>query len=430
MPPPNRPVSRRQLLRAAGVALSLPLLDAAAPARPDPGPAGGKPRRLLAVCNNLGLLPDQFFPETAGKDYRPSPYLDALKAHRDDFTVFSGVSHPNVDGAHASDVCFLTAAPGPGTGAFRNSISLDQYVAERVGSATRFPSITLAVNSRTRTLSYTGSGVAIPPEDSAAEVFRQLFVQGTPKQVEAQLQKLDTGASVLDAVLAQTKRLRAEAGPADRARLDQYFTGVRELEGRLKAAKAWERKPKPEAKGPEPTDPDTPAAYMAKVRLMYDMARLAFETDSTRCVTLMLNSLDSPVLDIPGADIKNDYHDLSHHGKSEAKRGQLKVIDALHLKLLGGLLADLKAAREGGDTLLDRTAVLYGSNFGDANTHTTHNMPVLLAGGGFKHAGHLSFSRVQNYPLPNLFLSILRRFGIEADKFASSTGTMRGLELA
>jgi hypothetical protein len=394
------------------------------------GTPGGKPRRLLAICNNLGLLGDQFFPEGGGMGYRLSPYLELLQAHRNDFTVFSGVSHPNVDGAHASDVSFLTAAPHPGTGTFRNTISLDQYVAERIGSATRFPSLTFAVNSRTRTLSYNGSGVGIPPEDSAAEIFRQLFVQGTPEQVEAQIQKLDTGKSILDAVLAQAKRLQREVGPNDRARLDQYFTGVRELESRLQASKAWEHRPKPRAKGPPPVDPESPAAYMEKVQLMYDVSRLAFETDSTRTIALMLNSLDSPVLDIPGARITGDYHDLSHHGKSESKQAQLKVIDGLHMKLLGGLLHDLKACREGEDTLLDRTLVLYGSNLGDANRHTTNNLPVLLAGGGFRHGQHLAFSPVQNYPLPNLFVSMLQRLGIETDRFASATGTMTGLELA
>jgi hypothetical protein len=344
--------------------------------------------------------------------------------------VFSGVRHPNVDGQHASDVSFLTAAPFPGTGSFRNTISLDQFVAERVGAATRFPSITLAVNSRTRSLSYNGSGARVPPEDSAAEVFRQLFVQGTPEQVEAQVRRLKTGESILDAVMSQTKRLQRQVGPGDRARLDQYFSGVRELEGRLQASRAWERRPKPVVRAAPPVDPESPAAYMEKVRLMYDMARLAFETDSTRAVSLMLNSVDSPVLDIPGADIRNDYHDLSHHGKSEAKLAQLRAIDGMHMTLLGGLLAGLKAVREGGDPLLDRTMVLYGSNFGDANMHTTTNMPVILAGGGFRHGRHLAFDRQNNYPLPNLFVSLLQRLGVEADRFASSTGTMRGLEFA
>lgn len=219
-------LARRQFLKGAGVALSLPFLDAMIPtfaraAQRQPL-AGGKPRRVLAICNNLGLLPDHFFPADSGKDYRLSPYLELLKAHRNEFTVFSGVSHPGVDGAHAADVSFLTAAPHPGNGSFRNTISLDQFIAERIGSATRFPSLTLAVNSRTRTLSYNGSGVGIPPEDRAAEVFRQLFVQGTPEQIEAQIQKLDTGRSILDTVSAQAKRLQREVGARDRERLDQY----------------------------------------------------------------------------------------------------------------------------------------------------------------------------------------------------------------
>jgi hypothetical protein len=407
----------------------IPCFGRAAPSSA-PIPRRGKPRRMLAICNNLGLLGDYLFPEDGGRDYRLTPYLEALQAHRDDFTIFSGVSHPNVDGAHAADVSVLTAAPHPGTGSFRNTISLDQYVAERIGSATRFPSLTLAVNSRTRSLSYNGSGVAVPPEDSAAEVFRQLFVQGTPAQVESQVQKLDTGKSILDAVLVQAKTLQRQVGPRDRERLDQYFSSVRELESRLQASRGWERKPKPAAKEPPPVDPESPAAYMDKTKLMYDVIRLAFETDSTRSVALMLNSVDSPVLEIPGANITNDYHDLSHHGKSEGKRAQLKIIDELHMRLLGGLIRELKAIREEEDTLLDRTMVLYGSNFGDANTHVTTNLPILLAGGGFRHGKHLAFSRVQNYPLPNLFVSMLQRLGIETDRFASSTGTMKGLELA
>jgi hypothetical protein len=163
---------------------------------------------------------------------------------------------------------------------------------------------------------------------------------------------------------------------------------------------------------------------------MYDLARLAFETDSTRAVTLMLDSVSTPVLDLPDASISDGYHNLSHHGKSEAKRAQLQIIDKWHMKLLGNLIAELKSMREGEDPLLDRTMVLYGSNFGDANAHTCFNLPTLLAGGGFKHGQHLAFDTRSNYPLPNLFVSMLQRMGIESDRFASSTGTMRGLEPA
>jgi hypothetical protein len=416
--------------------MALPLLESMRPAfaraasgGPPTGPAA-KPRRMLAICNNLGLLPDQFFPTRAGRDYAPSPYLEELKRHRDDFSVFSGVSHPNVDGGHPADICFLTAAPHPGSSSFRNTISLDQHIAEHIGVLTRFPSLTLAVNTRTRSLSWTGIGVAIPPEDKAAEVFKQLFLQGSPAQVAAQVRRLDTGRSILDVVAGQAKELQRSVPARDRDRLDQYFTSVRDLEHRLLVSRGWEDKPKPVVDAPMPVDPANPAAYMDKVKVMYDLARLAFETDSTRAITLMLDGVSTPVLDLPGANISDGYHNLSHHGKSESKRSQLQIIDRWHMKLLGNLVADLKAVREGEDTLLDRTMVLYGSNFGDANAHTCFNLPTILAGGGFKHGQHLAFDTQRNYPLPNLYVSMLQRMGIESDRFASSTGTMRGLELA
>ena len=427
----QRACSRRTFLRASGVALALPLLEAMRPAF-SRAAAAPPPRRMLGVCNNLGLLPDQFFPTAAGRDYPLSPYLQVLAEHRRDFTVFSGVSHPNVDGGHPADNCFLTAAPHPGNGGFRNSISLDQFVAQQLGNVTRFPTLTLGVNvsQGSKSLSWTEGGVLIPCMDKPSEVFKKLFLQGTPGEVDAQVRKLEVGRSIMDAVADETRSLERDLGARDRERLDQYFTGVRDLEKRLEASKEWERKPKPVVKAAPPTDPTDPREYMDKARLMYDMARLAFETDSSRAVTLMLDSANSPVLDIPGAEITDGYHSLSHHGKNAAKLTQLEAIDHEHMKLLGQLFTALKAAHEGSDTLLDRTMVLYGSNLGNANTHVTTNLPVLFAGGGFKHGQHLVFDTERNYPLPNLFVSMLQRMGIAADRFASSTGTMRGLDFA
>jgi hypothetical protein len=169
---------------------------------------------------------------------------------------------------------------------------------------------------------------------------------------------------------------------------------------------------------------------MEKARLMYKMARLAFETDSTRSIALLLDSNNSPTIKIEGVTITDGYHNLSHHGKSDKKLKQLEAIDRTHMRLLGELLVDLAAQREGDANLLDNSMVMYGSNFGDANTHVTTNMPILLAGGGFRHGQHLAFDRSNNYPLPNLFVSMLQQMGIEADRFASSTGTMHGLDFA
>ncbi len=431
----SRPaISRRRFLQGAGVAMSLPLLDVMLPtsarAASSPLAPNATPRRMLGICNNLGLRPDLFFPTSAGREYQASPYLELLKAHRNDFTVISGVSHPNVDGGHPSDISFLTAAPHPASSSFRNTISLDQYIAERIGTFTRFPSLTLAVNGAARSLSWTGSGVAIPPEERASEVFNQLFLQGTAEQVEAQIHRLDTGRSILDAVADQSKELQRNVSARDRGRLEQYFTSVRDLEHRLQESREWERKPKPVVKQAAPVEPGSPADYMAKLKAMYDLARLAFETDSTRAITLMLNSVATPVVNIPGETITDSYHNLSHHGKTDEKLAQLKVLDEWHMKLLNNLLGELKTVNEGGESLLDRTMILYGSNLGDANAHSTVNVPTLFAGGGFRHGQHLAFDRAQNYPLPNLFVSMLQRMGLEEGKFASSTGTMRGLEMA
>jgi len=433
----SRPLTRRKFLRGAGIVLSLPLLDAMTPvfgalarnsARATPG---GKPRRMFAICNNLGLLPDNFFPKQAGRDFPLSPYLEVLKEHRDDFTVFSGVSHPDVDGGHPADNCFLTAAPHPGSGGFRNTISLDQFVAERIGHLTRFPSLTLGVNVQQglRSLSWTGSGVLIPCEEKAADVFQRMFLQGTRAEMEAQIRKLEVGQSILDAVASQAKDLQRTVGARDRDRLDQYFTSVRDLEQRMQMSREWERKPKPKVTAPVPLDPASPSAYMEKVRLMYDMARLAFETDSTRSIALLLDSVNSPAIEFGEVKTNDGYHNLSHHGKSAAKLAQLKAIDEWHMKLLGQFFTSLKGVHEGGDTLFDRTMILYGSNLGNANTHVTTNLPTLFAGGGFKHGQHLAFDTSHNYPLPNLFVSMLQRLGLDAGRFASSTGTMRGLDM-
>jgi hypothetical protein len=420
-------LSRRTFLRGTGVAMLLPLLDAMHPETARA--ANATPRRMFGICNNLGVRPDLFFPTGAGRDYEPSAYLKLLAAHSDDFTVISGVSHPNVDGGHPSDISFLTAAPHPASSSFRNTISLDQFIAERIGTLTRFPSLTLSVNGAARSLSWTGSGVAIPPEERASDVFNQLFLQGTPEQVDAQIHRLDTGRSILDAVADQAKDLERNVGSRDRGRLDQYFTSVRDLEHRLQESREWERKPKPVVNDPPPADISSPAQYMDKVKAMYDLARLAFETDSTRAITLMLNSVGTPVVTIPGESLTDSYHNLSHHGKAPEKLAQLKVLDEWHMKLLAKLFDDLKAVKEGGETLLERTMILYGSNLGDANSHSTINLPTLFAGGGFQHGQHLAFDRAQNYPLPNLFVSMIQRMGFDESSFASSTGTLRGLAM-
>jgi hypothetical protein len=210
-------LNRRQFLRSAGVALALPVLERYSFA------AGGKPvppRRILAVCNNLGLLPDKFFPVKGGRDYELSPTLSPLAKHKEAFTVFGGVMHPDVDGGHPADNCFLTCAPHPSNGGFRNTISLDQYAAQYIGHLTRFPSLTFGVNIQggLRSLSWTASGVLIPCEEKPSAIYAKLFLRGTPEEVQAQIRRLELGRSIMDAVADQAKGLEGQVGARDRER--------------------------------------------------------------------------------------------------------------------------------------------------------------------------------------------------------------------
>ena len=433
----NKSIPRRTFLKGLGVGLSLPFLDAMIPAVVRGNSMLAKelesPHRMIGICNNLGVLPEKFFPKVAGKGYELSPYLKTIEAYRDKFTVFSGVWHPDVDGGHPADICFLTASPHPGSGGFRNTISLDQYIAEQQGHLTRFPAMTWGVNTKggARSLSWTGAGVVIPAEEKPSAIYKQLFLQGSKEQVDEQVRKLELGKSIMDTVQGQTKSLQKNLGAKDKDRLDQYLTGVRDLEQRLIMTKQWEKKPKPKTKAEMPADVDSPAAYMEKVKLIYQMAKLAIESDSTRAISIMLDSVNTPTLDLHDeVAITDGYHSLSHHGKNESKLKQLEAIDQWHMKLLGEMFGSLQETKEQGTNLLDRTMIVYGSNMGNAHTHVTTNLPVLFAGGAFKHGQHLAFDTQRNYPLPNLFVSMLQRMGIEASEFATSTGTMRGLEFA
>jgi hypothetical protein len=385
---------------------------------------------MLLISNNLGVLPTQFFPTQTGRDYAASPYLATLAAFRDDFTVFSGLSHPDVVGGHSTENCFLTAARGPTKSGFRNEISLDQFAAEKLGQVTRLPTLNLGVNidKANRSLSWTRDGVLLPAEDSASALFRKMFLQGNPAEVARQLHRLEERGSILDTLLDDTKRYARDLDGADRTRLDQYLTSVREVEDRLRTAQEWEMRPKPKTDREMPTDITDRQLFFAKFDLMLSMAQLAFESDSTRIVTLMVDAFATPVFKLhPDQNTTDGYHNLSHHGQSVEKVRQLKDADQQQMTLLAKVLGRLTEHREGDQRLLDRTMVLFGSNLGDANTHDNTNLPILLAGGGFKHGQHLAFRRDQNTPLCNLYVSMLRKMGVEADAFGSSTGPLAGL---
>jgi len=251
---------------------------------------------MLLISNNLGVLPKPFFPTTAGPDYRISSGLEPLAPLRKDFTVFSGLSHPGVIGGHSTENCFLTAARGPTKSGFRNQISLDQFAAEKLGPVTRFPTLNLGVNidKANRSLAWTRDGVLLPAEDSAAALFRKMFVQGDVSAVQRQLQKLEERRSILDMLLDDTQQVRRRLGRDDQSRLDQYLTSVREVEQRLHTAREWELRPRPTAPQSLPADIQDQKLFFEKFDLMLSLAQLALESDSTRIVTLMVDAFATP----------------------------------------------------------------------------------------------------------------------------------------
>ncbi|MGP0070302.1 MAG: DUF1552 domain-containing protein [Isosphaeraceae bacterium] len=380
---------------------------------------------MVCICTSLGLHAPFLFPKETGADYSPTPYLEILKDVRDDFTLFSGLSHPDQTGAngHTSEMSWLTAARFPGLGGFKNTVSLDQLAAETIGPQTRFPSLVLGTG--TPSLSYTRGGVMIPAESRPSRLFTRLFLDGTPAEVRQQVRKLREGQSIMDTVQDEVQSFTRRVGAADRDKLDEYFSSVRELERRLATSEAWAQKPKPRLDQQPPRDITDGTDLIGRMRLLFDLIPLALQTDSTRLITILLQGGNS-IPPVKGVTI--DHHNLSHHGRDPAKIAQLRLIEEAEISVLRDLLRKLKTKQEGGSPLLDRTMVLFGSNLGNANSHDTRNLPILLAGGGFKHGRHVAFDANKNTRLCNLFVTMLQRLGLETGAFGTSNGTLSGFD--
>lgn len=275
-------------------------------------------------------------------------------------------------------------------------------------------------------ISWTASGVMIPPTKSAAATYKQMFVRGSAAEQSKQVHRLRLGQSILDTVSAEAKSLGRTLGPADRRKVDQYFESVREAERRLEKAEAWVAQPKPSTTSPMPEDINDPRELIPKTTMMYEMAKLALESDSTRIITIHIDENHNPKVTLPG--VNDGHHILTHSIWDDEKSKELKTIESEQTRVFGELLGSLRGVSESGQSLLDNTMVLYGSNLGNGASHDTKNMPILLAGGGFRHGQHLAFDKDNNYPLPNLYVSMLQELGIETERFATATGTFRGLE--
>lgn len=411
----NLQQNRRTFLRATGVTLALPWLESFADAKTDT-----PPKRAVFIGTALGLHAPYLYPKTTGANYETTEYLSLLKEHRADYTLFSGLSHPDQGGEHETEKTFLTAARNPQRDGFRNSLSIDQLAAEKLGYVTRFPSISLSSDGP-KSQSFTVGGVMLPAESSPSRMFAKMFLQGKPHEIARQKQKLADGRSVLDELMAQSKILRNSATASDREKLDEYFESVRKTERDLREARAWMDRPKPKVDAKQPQDIYDKTDMIGRIRLLMDLVPLIVQTDSSRVISVVIQDH----LSIPQvAGVESEHHNLSHHGRDPKKIAQLKKIETEIVSQFGRLLTQLKAKKEAGESLLDNTMTLFGSNLGNANAHDPRNLPIFLAGGDFKHGRYIAHDRHDNTPLSNLFVTMLQNMGIETDKFATSTGSL------
>jgi len=413
------PVDRRTFLRASGVALALPLLESMHPALARA--AAASPKRMVNICSTLGLYSGSWFPTAVGPGYEATEYLSLLERHRDRYTLFSGFAHQEQSGRqpHNSEITWLTAARRPGMDGFRNTISVDQVVSNHLGYVTRFPSVVLGTVTA-QSQSFTRSGAMVPAETSAAELFRKMFLQGTPEEVAREAQSLNDGGSILDRLKSQTTSLRRRVSAGDQQKLDAYFDAVRTAEENLAEVKAWQQRPKPVVDATLPTDIPNPADLIGRVKAMFHMIPLILETDSSRVISMMIQD-HGVVPQVPG--VTSDQHSLSHHGQDDAKIAQLKKVEVEIVTAFNDLLTQLRERSDTNGSLLDQTTVLFGSNLGNANAHTATDLPILVAGGGFSHGQHIVHEG-DNAPLCNLFVTMLQDLGVETDTFGQSTGTL------
>ena len=407
-------LSRRTFLKAAGVSLALPWLDAMLPAF---AAAPARPMRFVGIVNYLSFHTPLLFPKTAGRNYETTPYLEVLQPLREDFTVVSGLNHPQVRDGHASERSFFTGAPNPNSPSFRNTVSLDQLAAETLGRETRYPSLQLSSAGSGSSLSYTRSGVNLPAEGSPERAFARLFLDGSKAAMAEEIARIREGQSILDRLTDRSKRLQREVGARDREKLDQYFTGVRELEQRLERTEGYARQPKPKP-GVPPIKEPAQGEDTARLGAMLEVARPAFQTDLTRLITVHFRDTVKTPSD-PGKSYS--HHDLSHHGQSSDKIGQLALLERDVLKEWSRFLKRMKEVREGDGTLLGRTMSVLGAGMGNASSHDSTNLPILLAGGRFKHGQHLAFDPLNPPPLCNLWVQMLQELGLEVGKFGTST---------
>ena len=423
----NAPLNRRRfLLKSAGATLALPGLsslvaktvDSLATVQATRG-AGIGARRFVAVGNLLGFQQKSFFPSTEGRNYESTTLLKPLESLRDQMTVYRGLDH-GIKGGHFAVHSFLSGVlHSEARDREDGNVTLDQYLVEKVGDQTRFPSLTVGSEGGIHggcQLSWTRSGVRVPPITNPADLFDRLFANDSPQRRQERKGENKLHRSILDAVNDEAKGLSRKVNREDREKLDEYFTSIRDVKKRLDLRHRWADHEKPDAPFKKPANKNT----VDDLPMLYELIALALQTDSTRIATLEIGGSFLP----QNLGIDKSYHSLSHHGNKEDAIAHLIKLETYQIEQYGKFLGRLAAIQDGQGTLLDSTSVLFGSGIGSGNSHTNSDLPVIVAGGGYKHG---DFKKVESRGLNkvrlcNLYVDLAQRMGVETDSFGNSTG--------
>jgi len=406
--------TRRDLLKF-GVALPLAMhsLNTRADSRPQT-----PPKRMMIICNSLGFYKPYFFPKTRG-DLSSSDYLKDI-ATGDKLTVFEHLYHPGMETSnHDSEKSFLTGVPKPEAPNFINSTSLDQVLARKIGSETRFPFLPLSIYDRGWGCSWNDRGIAIPPLHDVDQIYNKLFGE---EDLSAKSKQIANDQNIITCLRRDLQQIEARnvSKGSDTSKIETYRNVITELEKQISHESFWLKTAKPEVPNTLNTDPEF--TFSTKIRNLLELSKLAFQTDSTRVITLSLDWIYGAIK-VPGAT--GGWHTLSHHGGKQTLLESLSRIEGDIIKHLNQFLTDLDSIPEADGTLLDHTTVVIGSNFGDASNHTCSNLPTIVAGGGYRHQVHAVPEKPT--PLCNLWLELLHDHNIDVGQFGSSDGGPRQL---
>lgn len=414
---------RRFVLRSVAGALAIPVLPSIADdsvgkrSIVDAAPgAGAAARRFVAIGNLLGFQRNQLFPETPGKEFEKTSLLEPLESMRNQVTVYRGLSH-GLKGGHFAVHTFLSGVlHHEAKNRPDGNVTVDQFIADAIGKQTRFASLTVGSEGGIHggcQLAWTRSGIRVAPITGPGALFEKLFVEDSLSQKEKQKIANGLQASILDSMVDEARSLSHQINREDNEKLDQYLSSIRDVEKRLQAKSQWVDQPKPKAPLDRPADRNT----VHDLPLLYELIALALQTDSTRVATLEIGGSFLP----QDLGIDKSYHGLSHHGNDAQAIADLIKLERYQIEHFAKFLTRLAGINDGDQSLLDSTAVLFGSGIADANSHTNDDLPIIMAGGGY---GQGEFKHMtKRVPLCNLFLDIIQRFGIPADSFGTSTGT-------